>query len=115
MFEIFEMMSSRITTPLVVDITQRACPNFKKYPVKFVEDDPLGAFSFVAYGFLHVEDIRVYIHVNIVELGSSQMVNFYSTKLLDENCKLKPKFKLMEEKGFSQFIKFPTFNEHNWV
>lgn len=55
------MVASGNATPLIVDITKRAQPNFKKHPYKLMEDDPQGAFSTVPYSVLHVEDIRVYI------------------------------------------------------
>lgn len=47
-----------VATPLVVEITRRARPIFKRHPLKSVEDDLEGAFSFVSYLTLHNEDIR---------------------------------------------------------
>lgn len=62
-------------TPLVVDITERAHPKFKKNPYKPIENNPQGAFSSVPYDVLHVEHISAYIHLNIEELGGSQLLN----------------------------------------
>lgn len=47
-----------VVTPLVVEITERERPIFKRYPSKSIEDDPKGAFSSVVYGVLHKKDIR---------------------------------------------------------
>lgn len=65
------MASSTIATPLVVDITERARPIFKKHSYKSMKNDPNGAFSSIFYGVLHVEYIRDYIYYNIEELKSA--------------------------------------------
>lgn len=88
-------------TPLVVDTTERFHPKFKKNPFKLVEDDPLGAFSSVSYGVLHVEDIRTYIHSNLEELGGSQFLNLYTKHILGEDLKAKPEFKVLKENNFA--------------
>lgn len=109
------MASSRITTSLVVYVIERKRPNFKKHPYKSVEDDPSGTFSSVANRVLNVEDIRAYIHCNIDELGSAQMLKLYTQHMIDGMGNLKLEFKLIEEKGFTQFIKFLVFDEPEWV
>lgn len=109
------MTSSGIATPLVVDATERARPIFKKHPHKSMEDDSNGAFSSISFGVLHVEDIRVYIHCNIEELGSAQMLNLYKKHMIDGMGILKPEFKSIEEKCFVQFVHFLVFNEPEWV
>lgn len=63
-----------VVTSLVVEIMDRARPKFKRNPYKSKEDDLNGAFSFVLYGVLHVEDIRAYIHCNIEELWNAKML-----------------------------------------
>lgn len=63
------MASSCIAIPLVVNVTERARPIFKKHPYKSIGDDLSGAFSPVLYRVLHVEDIRANMHCNIEELG----------------------------------------------
>lgn len=96
-------------TLLVVDIIDRSCPKFKKHPFKSIEEDPLGAFSSILYGVLHVEDIREYIHENIDELGSSQLSNLFMNHLRDEGYNLKAEYKVLELKNFIQFIKILLF------
>lgn len=103
--------SSSISTPLVVKIKDRARPVFKKHPFKFVEDDPKGAFSLVPYDVLHNEDIRAYIHCDLAELDNNDMLNLYNKHLVDSLENLKPKYKVLQDKGFSQFIHFPLFDE----
>lgn len=103
------MASTGVATPLVVDVIERARPNFKKHPFKLMEDDPNGEFSSIPYGVLHVEDIRVYSHCNIEELGNTQMLKLYTNHMIDEMGNLKPEFKMLEKKGFTQFVNFPVF------
>lgn len=114
-FEFSDMAASGIVTPLVVDVIDRACPNFKKYPLISVKGDTKSAFLSVSYGVLHVEDIMVYTHCPIKELGSPHLLNIYNNQPLDEN--LQPKFerKVLEEKGFLQFVRFLSFDKIEWV
>lgn len=73
-FEFSEMAASRIATPLVVDVTDIAQPNFKKNPFISVENDLKNVFLSVPYGVLYIKDIRVYTHCPIKDLGSSHML-----------------------------------------
>lgn len=50
--------ASSISTPLVVEIFDRARLVSKKNPFKSVEDDSEGVFYSVSYDVLHNEDIR---------------------------------------------------------
>lgn len=76
-----------------------------------MEDDPRSAFSFVPYSVLHIEDIRVYIHYPIEELGRNHILNLYNNQLSAKSLMLKPKFQGLENKGFAQFIRFSLFYE----
>lgn len=108
----FEMASVfGIATPLVIEIKDRARPIFKKRPFKSTEDDSEGAFSLVPYNILHNEDIRAYIHYDLKELSNTDMLDLYRKHLVDSLGNLKPKYKVLQDKGFSQFIHFPLFNE----
>lgn len=104
-----------MATSLVVDITKRYCPKFKKYPFKSIEVDPLGAFSYIPYEVLHVKDIRAYIHTNLEETRGSQLSNLYSNHLLGGDYKIKLKFKVLEEKNCIQVANFSLFEEDEWV
>lgn len=104
-----------MATPLVVDITERCHPKFKKHPFKSIEVDPLGAFSLVLYGVLHVKDIRAYIHENLEGLGSSRLLNLYSKKLLGNDFRIKQEYRVLEENNFVQVVKFLFFDENEWV
>lgn len=84
--------TSRISTSLVVEIKDKARPIFKRHPFKFVEDDPEGAFSLVPYDVLYNEDIREYIHCDLEELGSVDMLSLYNKHLVDNLGNLKPKY-----------------------
>lgn len=65
--------SSNFDTPLLVEIKDRPHLEFKKHHFKSLLDDPLGEFSSVFHGVLHIEDIRAYIHYDIEEIGSYEM------------------------------------------
>lgn len=101
--------------PLVVEIVEHAHPNFKNHPFISMEDDHESVFSSVPYGVLHIEDIRVYMHCPIKELGSTQMLNLYNNQLVDKSSILKPKFQDLENKGFVKFVRFSMFYEHEWI
>lgn len=107
--------SSRISTPLVVEIKDRARPIFKKHPFKSIEDNPKGAFSSVPYDVLHNEYIRACIHFDLEELGNMDMLNLYNKHLADSLGNLKLEYKVLQEKGFSQFIHFLLFDEVEWI
>lgn len=100
-FEISEMAAYSTATPLVVDITERARPNFKIHIFISMENDSKGAFSLVPYGVLHIEDVRVYTHFLIKELGSSNLLNLYDNQFSDGSSMLKSKFQVLENKGFT--------------
>lgn len=51
-----------MATSRFVEVSKKPQPKFKRYPMKSVEDDPLGAFSYIPYGILPTKDIREYIH-----------------------------------------------------
>lgn len=100
------MAASGTATPLVVEITKRARPNFKNHPFISMEDDPKSAFPQVLYKFLHIEDIRVYMHYPIEESRSSQMLNLYNNQLSDKSSILKPEFQGLEDNGFRSSLDF---------
>lgn len=97
--------SSNVDTPMVVEIKNHSCPEFKKHPYKSLLDDPLGAFSSVCHGVLHTEDIRAYIHCNIEEIGNYEMSCVFTDHLITNN-QLKPKHAQLRRKGFTQFVDF---------
>lgn len=89
------MASFGVATPLVIEVTDRARPKFKKHPFKSMEDHPNGAFSSVLFGVLHVEDIREYIRCNIEELGNVEMLSLYTQHMMDGMGNLKPDVKYL--------------------
>lgn len=107
--------TSSIGTPLVVEIKDRAQLVFKKHPLKSVEDDLEGAFSSVPYNMLLNEDIRAYIHCNLKELGNVDMLDLYNKHFADGLGNLKPEYKVLQDKGFSQFVHFLLFDEAEWI
>lgn len=104
-----------MSTPLLVEVKDRSRPKFKWHPYKSVDTEPLGAFSSMSYGVLHIEDIREYVHANIKDLGSVQLFELYSNPIVQEDFTVKLEFKTLVEKKFAQFAKFPIFEEDEWV
>lgn len=92
--------TSSVATLHVIDITKRVRLVLKRYPLKFVEDDPKGSFSLVSYGVLHNEDSRAYIHWNIKEPRNVDMLSMYTKHMMDGMRNLKLGFKSLEDKGF---------------
>lgn len=107
--------TSRIATPLVVEIKDRARLVFKKHSFKSIKDDLEGAFSLVPYNILHNEDIWAYIHCDLEELGNADMLFMYNKHLVENLGILKPEYKILQDKDFSQFIHFPLFDEGEWI
>lgn len=79
-----------MATLLVVYVKDIPHLKFKWHPFKSVENNPLGAFSSIPYSVLHIEDIRAYIHANIEDLGSSQLLNLYYNHITGEDLCVKP-------------------------
>lgn len=93
--------TSKIATLLFVEITYRDWSIFKKHPFKSVEGDPKGAFSSVPYNDLHNEDIRAYIHCDLDELDSADMLTLYNKHLADNLGNIKLEYQHLHVKGFS--------------
>lgn len=83
---------SEIYTLLVVEIKDKALTIFNKHHFKSVEDDLKGAFSSLPNGVLHNEDIRAYIHYDVEEFGSTDMLTLYNNHLMNNLENLKTKY-----------------------
>lgn len=82
----------------IVDISQKPQPKFKRYFTKFLEVDPLSAFSHIPLGVLHTKDIRDYIHGNMEEKSYVKVFNLWVDELVKEYYNLKPKCNILTEK-----------------
>lgn len=69
----------------------------------------------VPYNVLYNEDIRTYIHCDIEELGNANMLTLYNKHMADSLGNMKPKYKILHDKGITQFIHFLVFDEVEWV
>lgn len=88
---------------------------FKKHPYKSMEVNPIGAFSFILHKVLHVDDVRAYIHYEIEETSSKDILDLYTDNIMDEIGNPKPEFVQLQRKGFTQFVNFLIFDEKEWV
>lgn len=101
-FRIFVISSSSsISMPLVVEVKDRTHPVLKKHPYKSMMDDQVGAFSSIAYGVLYADDVRTYIHYEIEETNTEDILYLYTDNIMDEIGNLKPEFMQLQRKGFT--------------
>lgn len=80
-----------------------------------MELDPVGYFSFILHEVLHIDDVQAYIHYEIEETDSEDILDLYTENIMDEIGNPKPKFAQLQRKGFTQFVNFSTFDEKEWV
>lgn len=107
--------ASEIATPLVVKISKRERPIFKRHPFKSIEDDSEGVFSSILYDILQNEDRRAHIHWDIEELRNVDMLTLYTKHIVSSLGNLKPKYHILHDKGFTLFVHFLVFDEAEWV
>lgn len=86
-----------IANPIVVEIKDHPRPIFKTFPHIATLDDLVGAFLRVLKGVVYVEDVRVYIHCHIEDLGTSDINNMYMNELMGDFGMIKPKYKHIED------------------
>lgn len=82
--------SSSITTPLVVEVKDKTHVVFKKHPYKSMKVDLVGAFSSIPHIFLHVDDVRAYIHCKIEEIDTDDILDLYTNNIMDKIGNPKP-------------------------
>lgn len=73
------------------------------------KEDSVGAFSRILKGVVYVEDVRVYIHCHIGDLGTLKIKGMYMNELMGESCKIKPSYKHIENLGFTDILDIPEF------
>lgn len=98
-----------IENPTVVEVVKRPSPIFKIIPKIAKQDDSIGTFSKIPKGVAYAEDPRIYIHYNIDELGSKEVLKMFRTIIYDENGNVKPKHKIIETLGFMEILDIPKF------
>lgn len=81
---------SSIAMPLVVEVKDMTRLIFKIHLYKSMMDDPVGAFSSIPHGVLHVDDVHTYIHCKIEEIGTKDILDLYTDNIMDEIGNPKP-------------------------
>lgn len=79
-----------VATHNLVDIKDHPCPIFKQFPQIAKVNNSVGTFSRVPEGFLHVKDVRAYIHCTLEDLGSIEIKNMYIGTFLNQDGSMKP-------------------------
>ena len=97
--------------PTIYNVSERPRYVFKKPPFISQVDDPLGAFLQVLENFLHVEDIRLYIHCKFERIGDNDI-----HKDLELVCwgdfSLKQEFMHLKELNIVNHMFFTKFDSH---
>lgn len=79
-----------------MEIVKCPRPIFKIIPEIAKKDDSIGSFLKIPKGVAYAEDPRIYIHYNIEELGSVEILKMFKTIICDENRNVKPEHKVIE-------------------
>lgn len=79
-----------IANPTIVEFKDHPRPIFKWYPHVAMNEDLVGVFSHILEGVVYVEDVRVYIHCNIDDLGNLEIKGMHINELMGECGKIKP-------------------------
>ena len=77
-------------------------------------DDLIGAFLQVSENFLHVEDIRNYIHCKIESIGDSK-IHKELEMMCNNDLSSNPKYARLEELNLVKYMFYIEFNNHEWT
>lgn len=100
-----------IANPTVVEVKNHPRPIFKPCLHIATLYDFVGAFLHVLEGVINVEDVRAYIYFQIEDLGTSIIKIMYMNKLMGNFGKIKPKYKHIEELGFTGLLDIPKLED----
>lgn len=100
-----------VANSTAIEVKDCPRPIFKRYPHVATLEDLVGAFYHVLEGVVYVEDVRVYIHYHIEDLGTSEIKGMYMSELMGESGKIKPTYKHIEEKGFTNILDILEFED----
>lgn len=94
--------ASSIATSLVVEVKDKTHPVFKKHLTTPWKMTQLEHFpSFHTKSVLHVDDVQAYIHYEIEETGSKDILDLLTDKSMDDIGSPMPKFAQLKKKGFT--------------
>lgn len=94
--------SEFIANPTVVEVVKFPRPIFKIIPKIAKQDDSICEFSKIPKGV-------AYIHCNVEELDSEEVLKIFKTIIYDENGNVKPEHKVIETLGFVEILDIPEF------
>lgn len=70
-----------MATPILVNVSEKPQPKFKKYPMKIFEDDPFRSFSSIPNKVLPTKDTRAFIHGKMEEYNHVKLIDPWINKL----------------------------------
>lgn len=100
-----------ISKPTIVENVKHPRPVFKIIPKIVKQDNSVGAFSKIPKGVAFAENPRIYIHCNIEDLGSEELMKMFNKVICDKHGIVKSKHKIVETLGFVEILNIPQFPE----
>lgn len=88
-------------------------PKFRPIPEVAYKNDPTGALSMILDKFVMVQNVRKFYNYKIGALGDLEIFNAFD-KLCD-NENLKDEFSIIERKGLTKALVFPSIFKTEWI
>lgn len=95
---LLEFSTSRISTPVVVKVSERPRPSYRKYSSKFFEDDCMGALLSIPHGVMSTKDTRMIIRVKFEEYNHVKLIDLWQKELTSDDFRVKPKYSNVVDK-----------------
>ena len=88
-------------------------PKFRPIPEVAYKNDPTGALSMIPNKVIMVQDVRKCYNYKIGAIGDLEIFNSFDK--LCENGKLKDEFSIVEKKGLTKSLVFPSAFKTEWI
>ena len=88
-------------------------PDFKAIPKVAYKNDPTGAFSIILLKVIMIQDFRKCYNCKVGGIGDMEMRQAYD-RLCDNGIR-KDEYQIVERKGLTCAIDFPTVFRTEWI
>ena len=88
-------------------------PNFKEIPKVAYKNDPTSVLSMIPPKAIMIQDVRKCYNCKVGGIGDMEMRQAYDR--LCDNGVLKEEFKIVERKGLTYALNFPTVFKREWI
>lgn len=100
-----------IAKPIIIENIKHPRPMFKFILKIAKQDDSVRAFSKIPKGVAFAEDPKIYIHCNIENLGTEDLMKMFNEVITDEKGMIKLEHKIVEDLGFVEIQNIPEFSK----